>query len=179
MIAEDEALQLVRKTSKYDHALVVATLMEKLAATLNENEQEWKLVGLLHDLDYDEVVNEMKRHGIVSAERLKGKLPEHCIHAIMVHDHRTGLTPKSRLDKALIAADTVASLIEKTETQIEKLEVDALRVKLENASLGQSWYKSNLMQVEEIGLRLEDFLHLCLDVLKTTKSTKNSNPRRY
>ncbi|MDI6856628.1 MAG: HD domain-containing protein, partial [Candidatus Thermoplasmatota archaeon] len=59
MISKDEALRLVRGTSKYAHALMVSCIMGELARALNENEREWMLVGLLHDLDYDKVKNDM------------------------------------------------------------------------------------------------------------------------
>jgi len=54
----------------------------------------------------------MSKHGIVASEILKGKLPETCLYAIKCHDYRTGFKPKSKLDNALIVADTLAVIIE-------------------------------------------------------------------
>jgi putative nucleotidyltransferase with HDIG domain len=76
MISKNEALRLVKGTSKYSHALIVSCMMKELAKALNENEVEWMLVGLLHDLDYDIVKNDMKMHGVVAAKMLEAKLPE-------------------------------------------------------------------------------------------------------
>jgi putative nucleotidyltransferase with HDIG domain len=53
MISEDEAVQLIKNTSKYSHALIVSVIMAEMAEKLNENVKLWKVVGLLHDLDYD------------------------------------------------------------------------------------------------------------------------------
>lgn len=75
MISSNEALHLVSSTSKFSHSLMVAAIMEALAERLGENLQEWRLVGLLHDLDYYEVGDDMSRHGLAAAEMLKGKLP--------------------------------------------------------------------------------------------------------
>jgi hypothetical protein len=113
MISRDEALRLIRNTSKYAHALIASIIMRGLARFLREDERAWELVGLLHDLDFDEVRDDMSRHGVVASERLRGRLPEDCLYAIKAHDYRTGLKPKSRLDKVLIAADSLAVLIEK------------------------------------------------------------------
>jgi putative nucleotidyltransferase with HDIG domain len=113
MISEDEAIQLIKNTSKYSHALLVSAIMVEIAKKLNEDVGLWEIVGLLHDIDYDEVKGNMQRHGIVATEKLKGRIPNDAIHAIKAHDHRTEFKPKSRLDKALIAADSMAALIEK------------------------------------------------------------------
>lgn len=106
MISRKSALEFVRNTSKYTHALVVSAIMSKLAARLNENSQEWELVGLLHDLDYDEVRSDISKHGVVAAERLKDKLPDDCLYAIKAHNYRTGYKPRTKLDIALIATDS-------------------------------------------------------------------------
>jgi predicted hydrolase (HD superfamily) len=46
MISRDEALRLVKGTSKYSHALMVSCMMRELARELKENEEEWMMVGL-------------------------------------------------------------------------------------------------------------------------------------
>jgi len=169
MISKDEALRLVKGTSKYSHALMVSCMMRELARELKENEEEWMMVGLLHDLDYDRVKNDMKLHGVVAAEMLKGKLPEECLYAIKAHDYRSGIKPKSKLDKALIATDSLASLIEKMAMEAEKLNVEKLRVELENISAVSPWYKCNVLKCEEIGLKIDEFLQLCLNSIKKEK----------
>ncbi len=45
MISRDEALRLVRNTSKYAHALVVSIVMGGIARKFGEDEGEWELVG--------------------------------------------------------------------------------------------------------------------------------------
>jgi len=56
MISENEALQLIKNSSKYNHnhAIMASQIMEELARTLGENADKWKIVGLLHDLGHDE-----------------------------------------------------------------------------------------------------------------------------
>ncbi|MBS7636558.1 hypothetical protein KEJ37_04375 [Candidatus Bathyarchaeota archaeon] len=43
-----------------------------MAKELKEDTHLWKIVGLLHNHDYDEVKGDMQRHGIVAAEKPKG-----------------------------------------------------------------------------------------------------------
>jgi putative nucleotidyltransferase with HDIG domain len=95
MMSRKKALKLVKNCSKYSHLLLASKLMKRLAEKLGEDSLEWELVGLLHDLDFDEVRNDMSRHGVLAAERLKDKLPEHCIYAIKAHDSARAPTRQS------------------------------------------------------------------------------------
>jgi hypothetical protein len=169
-ISVDEAIRLIKGTSKYDHALLVSLIMAEMAKELGEDTHLWKIVGLLHDLDYDEVKGDMERHGVVAAEKLRGKLPEDAIYAIKAHDYRTGFKPKSRLDKALIAADSAAILIEKLrKTPRKKMSIKTLQTELVKSSKTQPWLNENILKCVEIGLTLKRFFQLCL------KATKQSN----
>jgi predicted hydrolase (HD superfamily) len=175
-IREDEALRLIRNTSKHAHALMVSTMMEKIAERLSENSKEWKLVGLLHDLDCDEVGRDTNQHGIVAAERLKENLPAHCLYAIKAHNHRTGFSSKSRLDKALVATDSLAILTENVTKKTGKATSKQLRAELQNTSASEPWHKNNLMKCEEIGLSLDQLLELCLSPNKKKHTMRKQAP---
>lgn len=111
-ISLGEALEQVERTSRHEHSLLVRGIMEALARYFQEDEREWGLVGLLHDLDHDDIRGDMSRHGILAAEMLEGRLSLEGLHAIMAHDHRTGVEPMSLLDESLIFADSLAVLME-------------------------------------------------------------------
>ena len=166
MISESEALELVKKTSKCSHALMVSSMMQAVAQTLHENDQQWKLVGLLHDLDYDEIAGDFSRHGIVAAKKLERRLPTECLHAIMVHDHRSGFKPQSRLDKALIAVDSLSVLIETVMKEKSELVVSRFLEQLDNTSEKKPWLKRNIMTCKDFGLTRYEFVAVCLRSLK-------------
>ena len=44
--------------------------MVGLAERLGEDEESWALAGLVHDMDYEDTVDDPERHGLVSAEML-------------------------------------------------------------------------------------------------------------
>lgn len=162
VISWDEAVRLVRNSSKYDHVMRVSAIMKALARSLGEDVQEWRLVGLLHDLDYDEIGVDMSRHGVVAAEKLKGKLPEHCLYAIKAHDYRTEFKPENRLDKALVAVDAVAIVVERSWRTIEQLDATMLSEEVERASVSQPWFRDNVLLCRALGLDVNEFLRLCL-----------------
>jgi len=162
MISKIEALKLVKNCSKYSHSSLASKLMKRLAEKLGEDSLEWELVGLLHDLDFDEVRSDMSKHGVLTAQKLKDELPEHCLYAIKAHDYRTGFKPRSRLDKALIAVDSLAVLMEEVLKEIEEPDKQDLKNKLERLSSREPWHKSNIQKCEELGLTLDEFLGLAL-----------------
>ena len=170
MISFDEALSLVKDTSKAAHVVVVSRIMRELALRIGENRQEWELVGLLHDLDYDETKTERNRHGVIASNRLKGRLPEHCLHAIRAHDYRTGVAPRSRLDKALIAVDSATLLMDRVGLRFAGPSVETLRRTLEGL-VDQPWLRRNILEIENLGLNLDEFLQLCLGCLKEAQAT--------
>lgn len=112
LITREEALKLIEGSSKHSHSLLASRIMGALADVFHEDRDEWGLVGLLHDLDYDAVHGDMSRHGILAAEMLKGKFSERAMRAIMAHDHWSGVKPESLLDDSLVFADSLAVLIE-------------------------------------------------------------------
>jgi hypothetical protein len=84
--------------------------MRVLAEKWGQDNQLWEMVGVLHDIDWDETREAKENHGIEAATRLEGKLPADALHAIMSHDYRTGIEPESVLDDALIFSDALAHI---------------------------------------------------------------------
>ena len=166
MISIKEAWGLIKGTSRYNHALAVSVMMKVLARRLGKNEELWELVGLLHDLDYDVTRGDMSKHGLVSAKMLKGRLPEHELYAIKAHDYRTGFKPRTSLDCALVATDTLAVFLEKTKKVTSELTVESVLSEIDSASESQPWIKSNLRKCKAMKIGLNEFLEVCLSTLK-------------
>src|SRR5262245_5911031 len=90
-------------------------VMGALAKRLGKNESAWRIVGLLHNLDYDRV-KEPERHCLVAAEALRKEgLHPGAIHAIAAHNDdglaHTGIRCVSLLDHALSASEAVVGLV--------------------------------------------------------------------
>jgi len=130
--------------------------MCKFAEKLGEDVKKWEIVGLLHDLDYDLVEGDMSKHGVIACHSLEGKIPEDCLSAIKRHDHRTGLNPKSKLDKAIIIADSLANIIERIVGN--KLSLRAFEDEIERVSTDKPWLKENILRCEDIGITKTDLL---------------------
>jgi predicted hydrolase (HD superfamily) len=131
--------------------------MKVLADQLDANQELWELVGILHDLDYDETGENRSKHGVIAAERLEGDLPTDGLNAIMRHDHRTGYAPVTKLDHSLIFADALSIIIQDGHLEAS-ITMDAFQKEIDRVSASKPWLKKI---IEEYPLRAEiDFLKI-------------------
>lgn len=145
------------------HTLAVSKIMRKLAIKMGENETKWELVGLLHDIDYDLVRDDMSQHGILSSEKLKGKLPEDCLYAIKSHDYRKGFKPQNTLDKALSLADLLVWISEKGERKIATIE--DLDSTIERIATKEPWLTEESLKYEELGFSKVELLKMIKEMM--------------
>jgi hypothetical protein len=94
------------------HSRFVGLLMERLATELGADAELWRIVGLVHDLDYFAVEGDWSRHGPLTAEWLAGQLPDEAVDAVAAHDHRAGGTSATTISQMLRLADGLAVLDE-------------------------------------------------------------------
>ncbi len=170
MLSKAEAIRLLKRHVKSvetrKHSIAVSELMGEVAERLKMNPEEWKLCGLLHDLDCEKIHGDMSKHGLVAAELLTSSLSKDCLHAIRAHDHRTGVTPRSIMDKALIASDAVtilfSELVEREQTgQLAELNSITFPKIFEDKPFRKLGYLKNRIEVcREIGVNLDEFLSL-------------------
>jgi len=171
MITREEALRRVRErvgnVNLVKHMVAVSAVMRGLAERLGEDPDLWEAVGLLHDIDYEEVGSDWDRHGLVSAEMVADVLPEDGLHAIRAHNPRTGAEARSSMDVALIAADGLSGLVVATalmmpDKKLATVKVRSLRRKFKDSSFARGVSRENIARCGELGLPLDEFLALGL-----------------
>jgi len=112
----DDALQIVQEYTKSEslirHMLAVEIAMGAYALKLGEDENKWRIVGLLHDFDYERWPNPPD-HPLKGAEILAARgYPDDVIYAIKSHaDYLEDCPRVSPMDKALYACDELAGFI--------------------------------------------------------------------
>jgi predicted hydrolase (HD superfamily) len=113
----EQAWELLRTYNKdpfhLQHALTVEGIMKWYARELGHGEDEefWGIVGLLHDIDFEEFPAE---HCIKAPELLrKGGAGEELIHAVCSHGYEltVDIKPEHLMEKVLYAADELTGLI--------------------------------------------------------------------
>lgn len=171
----EEALEFVKKNVSNEnlvkHMIAVSAIMEALAEKLNEDCELWKLVGLLHDVDYERTKDNFDEHGKISAEMLRGTLPEEALHAILSHNERTGVKPESKMDFSLIVSDALSGLIIATalvmpSRKLEEVRVESLLRKFKDKSFARNVQRDRILMCEKLGISLEEALETGLEALK-------------
>jgi putative nucleotidyltransferase with HDIG domain len=111
----EEAYQLLTKYNQSDslikHALAVEGVMCYFARKRGEDEEKWGIIGLLHDLDYEQFPEE---HCHKSEEILKEKgWPEEYIRAVVSHGWGlcSKVEPQTELEKVLYTIDELTGLV--------------------------------------------------------------------
>jgi predicted hydrolase (HD superfamily) len=116
-ISREDALKLLQKHNKEQfhilHGLTVEGVMKWFANEegFADEESYWGIVGLLHDIDFEEYPNE---HCLKAPELLKaGGVGEDVIHAVCSHGYNltVDVKPEHQMEKVLYAVDELTGLI--------------------------------------------------------------------
>ncbi|HPW68629.1 MAG: HDIG domain-containing protein [Deltaproteobacteria bacterium] len=113
--SRDDALSLLLAHTKTDqlqkHAYAVEAVMRYLARKAGEDEDTWGVIGLVHDLDYEQYPDQ---HCTKTREILEQHgWPEDYIRAVVSHGWGicSDAEPISRLEKTLYAIDELTGLV--------------------------------------------------------------------
>ena len=96
------------------HALAVEGVMRYMAKQRGQDQELWGVVGLLHDLDYEQFP---EQHCHKSAEILRSRdWPELIVRAVLSHGWNicTDIEPLSEMEKVLYAVDELTGLVATT-----------------------------------------------------------------
>src|SRR5687767_15761204 len=93
------------------HALAVEAAVRGYARMFGENEEDWGIVALLHDFDYERY-GTAADHPFRGCEELRRRgYPDWVTRAILSHADYSGVARESRLEKTLYACDEMAGFI--------------------------------------------------------------------
>jgi len=167
----EEALSLVKSKVKnknlIKHMLAVEAIMRRLADHFGEAKELWGLAGLLHDLDYDETVNNPEKHSLETVEWLRNyDLDERILYAIKAHPRK--VEPKSKMDWSLFATDSLSGLIVAAtlmhpSKKLKNLDVIFVMNRFKEKRFAAGARREDLEECEKIGLSLKEFIKLALE----------------
>ncbi len=174
-MTREEAIKIlhehIHEKSLIFHSLETEAVMRKLAKHLSEDQDMWGVVGLLHDIDYEQTKDHPEKHGIIATkEILKDKLPEHALYAIAAHSYEnTGIQPKSKLDFALRCSETVTGLIRANALvrpkKMQGMKVKSVKKKMKDKRFAANVSRERIKECEKIGLDLNEFLQIAISAI--------------
>ena len=154
------------------HMLATEAIMCALARRFNENESEWGLAGLLHDIDVELTDGDMTSHGKLGADLAKDLgASEAVAHAILCHNERHGIPCETMMDKALFCADPLTGLVTaavlvRPEKKIANLEAKSVRKRFKEKSFAAGANREQIAKCSEIGLELDEFIGIGVEAMQ-------------
>ncbi len=159
------------------HALAVEAAMRAGAKRYgvpgaDDDENEWGLVGRLHDFDY-EMFPSAEQHPFTGANILCGRgYSDRFIRAIMGHATYTGVPRDTAMARALFATDElcgflVACALVRPTKSLDDLEVASVKKKLKDKAFARSVNRDDIRQgVEELGVDMDEHIRFVIDALR-------------
>jgi putative nucleotidyltransferase with HDIG domain len=177
VLTRDEALSLVKKNvakrNVIYHMLAVEAIMRIVARHFGEDEEQWGLVGILHDIDYEKTETTPEKHSLLAEEILKGIVPDELIKVIKTHNSKyTGVLPETRIEKALIASDAISGLLVACalvmpSKKLADVKVETVIKKFKDKDFARGAERERILVCEEIGIPREEFFEIALNGLKS------------
>jgi len=176
MLTRDEAFDLIKKhVTKRNvvyHMLAVEAIMRSVAKHFGENVEQWGLIGLVHDIDYERTEATPEKHSLLAEEILKARVPDELIKAIKTHNFKyTGVMPETRMEKALIASDAISGLLVACalvmpSRKLVDVKTETVAKKFKDKDFARGADRERILVCEEIGIPREKFFEIALTGLK-------------
>lgn len=153
------------------HILAVEAVMKYLAKEFKQDEAQWGLVGLLHDLDYEVTKNQPEKHSLVTADWLKDKgIDPSILDAIKAHANQK--TRDTVMEKAIYCADPitgflVACALIRPEKKLSAVDVEFARNRLKEKRFAAGASREAIQACTELPLDMDKFLTIALEAMKS------------
>jgi uncharacterized protein len=176
-MTRDEAIELLKRYVKnermLDHSFAAEAVLKALAKRLAQDEQQWGLAGLLHDIDIEVVGGDLARHGL-EAEHLLAEagLDPEIIDAVKMHNEAVcGKARQTPFQHALAAGETITGLIVATtlvypDKKIAGVKVKSITKRMKEKAFAASVNRETILECEKIGLPLDEFVALALGAMQ-------------
>ena len=156
------------------HALTVEAVMGWFARELGYGDREefWRLVGLLHDLDFEQWPEEhcVKAKELMEREGLDPAL----IHAVVCHGYGicSDVEPEHEMEKVLFAADELTGLIGaaalmRPSRSVQDMELKSLKKKFKDKKFAAGCSRETIEKgAQLLGWELDDLLDRTLQAMR-------------
>ncbi len=161
------------------HLLESAAIMQALAKRFRENEEEWGIIGLLHDIDWDLTKNNSSEHCVKAQEILKqAGASDFLVETVASHGYGMESIPAfkdrqrtTNVQYCLIAAETlteliIASTLMQPDKKLASLSLQSLKKKFKSKSFAARCNRESIKECEKAGIPLDEFLAIGLKALQ-------------
>ncbi|MFN3383585.1 MAG: HD domain-containing protein [Archaeoglobaceae archaeon] len=166
MDAELETLKkYLREESSIKHCIATAGIMREVAKKLNENEELWFKIGLLHDIDYELCNGDMQKHGIIAGEILKKEGYGDIAEIVKRHNHYLFGSYEKAVEIALQASDSISGLVIACALvkngKISEVTVKTVKKKFKEKSFAAGCDRERIRMIEKL-MPLDEFFEIAI-----------------
>jgi putative nucleotidyltransferase with HDIG domain len=182
-ITYEKALELLRIHVKdggiWAHCRETEVIMRALARRLGQDEEQWAILGLLHDIDFEKTRNEPRNHCLLAREILKDAgVSMEAIEIIFSHAYGSecggGLQDRVRtrpIEHALVAAETLTGLIFAAalmtpDKRLSSLKPQSLKKKYKSPSFARNCNRAFIAEIELAGIPLDEFFEIGIKAMQ-------------
>lgn len=164
--------EYVKDQSLVRHMLGVEAAMRAYARKLEQEEETWGIIGLMHDFDYERWPDPPD-HPLKGSEILRAQgYPEEVIYAILSHaDYLPDYPRVHRVDKALYACDELTGLIFAAALVrpqgIVDLTASSVKKKMKSKGFARNVNRDDILRgAADFGVELTEHMQFIIDALK-------------
>ncbi len=177
-ITREEAWKLLNEFNKEPfhirHAEVVEGIMKYFARELGyaEEEEFWGIVGLLHDLDFEQYP---EQHCIKEQEIMRERgIDERIIHATASHGYGlvADVKPEHEMEKVLFAVDELSGLLGaaakmRPSKSVQDMELKSAKKKFKDKAFAAGCSRDVIRKgAEMLGWELDDLIRKTIEAMK-------------
>lgn len=183
-ISYEEAQVLLNENIKdpgtIKHCRESEVVMRAVAKHLGANEEEWGIIGLLHDIDWEQTKTDPNQHCVKAIDILKDAGgSQFLINTIISHCYGSpacgAYLDKKRtsvVEHLLAASETVTGLVVSTalvrpDKKLAEVELSSLVKKYKNKAFAANCDRAIIAECEQGGIALEKFLEIALEAIKS------------
>jgi len=175
-MTRQQALDLVREHVQNEnlvcHMLAVEAAMAAYAQKFGQDEQTWRLAGLLHDFDW-EIHPTLDEHPQKGADILRNRgVDEDIIQVILSHADHTGVPRDTLIKKALYACDEITGLITaaalvRPSKKLADVEVKSIKKKFKDKSFAKGANRQDITSgAQELNVDLWEHTQTVLEAMQ-------------
>ncbi len=179
--------EMLQNKNLRKHGLAVEAIMRALCQYLKDrsalqglaleskefNEEEWAIVGLLHDGDYELIDKDPKRHTLVTEEKIRPLgASERIINGIKAHHEGVKPTRDNLMEKSIYAADELSGLITavalvRPDKKLASVDVSSVMKKFKQTGFAAGANRDQISTCEkELNIPLEEFIGIALKAMQ-------------
>jgi putative nucleotidyltransferase with HDIG domain len=175
-MTRDEAYKIVTEFVKNEnlvkHMLAVEAAMAFYANKFDQDNEYWRVAGLLHDFDW-EIHPTLEEHPSKGAPILRERgVDEDLIRTIQSHASHTGVKREKLIDKALFACDELTGLITavtlvRPSKKLNDVKVKSIKKKFKDKAFARGANREEITEgAKDLEIELSEHIQNVLDAMK-------------